>query len=221
MHTYASDSIDRKVAPFVIAAFAVLAAVGCSHLLAVLAPSVPWWVKQPTVMMLYGFGHLLYDRLVWRCRIGGLRLSQIPDCGGTWYGEIHSSHNSGTKIEGMVHVHQTWSKICVEFESESSRSFSRMAALNVTPGATEGLVYEYTNEPRGDAVGTMHAHPGFAAHRMAPDGQTMEVDYYTGRGRETHGTMRLRRVCRERLSREEAARRYTAMRQTKEGVKTA
>ena len=221
MHTYASDSIDRKVAPFGIAAFAVLAAIGCSILLSHLAPSVPWWVKQPTVMMLYGFGHLLYDRFIWRSLIGGLRLSQIPDCGGTWYGEIRSSHNGGTQTEGMIHVHQTWSKICVAFESASSRSFSRMAALNVTPDATEGLVYEYTNEPRGDAVPTMQAHPGFATHRMSPDGQTMEVDYYTGRGRETHGTMRLRRLCRERLSRDEAARRYAEMRQGREVMKTA
>jgi hypothetical protein len=121
----------------------------------------------------------------------------------------------------MIQIHQTWSNICVEFESATSRSFSRMAALNVTPGATQGLVYEYTNEPRGDAPVTMHAHPGFASHRMAPDGQTMEVDYYTGRGRETHGTMRLRRICRGRLSRDEAARLYAGMRQTREEVKTA
>jgi len=208
MHTYASDSIDRKAAPFGIAAFAILAAVWCSFALSHLIPSVPWWVKQPTVMMLYGFGHLIYDHFIWRWRIAGCRFSQIPDCGGTWYGEIHSSHNGGTTNEGMIHVHQTWSKVCVEFESVTSRSFSRMAALNVTPGATEGLVYEYTNEPRGDAVPTMHAHPGFASHRLAPDGQTMDVDYYTGRGRETYGTMHLRRLCRERLSRYEAAQRY-------------
>src|SRR6266704_6468006 len=105
MHAYASDSIDRKAAPFGIAVFAVLAAIGCSFALSHLIASVPWWVKQPTVMMLYGFGHLIYNRFIWRWRIGRCRFSQIPDCGGTWYGAIHSSHNSGTTTEGMIQIH--------------------------------------------------------------------------------------------------------------------
>jgi hypothetical protein len=208
MHAYASDSHDRKVVPLVVGGVAVLIAYVYALIVARWQITVPWWVEAPSIMSTYALGHWLFENVLWRKRILGLRLSQIPDYAGTWYGVISSSHNAYTQSEGIMYIRQTWSKICVEFESGTSRSFSRMAALNLTPGATEGLVYEYVNEPRGDAPTTMHAHPGFAAHRMSPDGQTMEVDYYTGRGRETHGTMRLRWLCRDRLSREQAAEKF-------------
>jgi hypothetical protein len=100
----------------------------------------------------------------------------------------------------MLFVHQTWSKIVCEFQTDSSVSYSRLASLNVTPGPSEGLVYEYTNDPRSDAAETMHAHRGFAFLRMTADRRRLEGDYYTGRDRANYGTMQLRRVSSRRIS---------------------
>jgi hypothetical protein len=69
-----------------------------------------------------------------------------------------------------------------------------MAAINVTPGSSQGLVYEYMNDPHATAVETMHAHRGFAALKRSADGEWLEGDYYTGRDRASQGHLRLRRV---------------------------
>jgi len=57
MHSYASDSTDRRVAPWVIA----ICAVGVAYLYAVLARtyrfSLPWWCEMPSIMLVYGLLH--------------------------------------------------------------------------------------------------------------------------------------------------------------------
>ena len=112
------------------------------------------------------------------------------------------------KIHGMVHVHQTWTSLCVEFESQTSRSYSVMAAVNVTPGPTEGLTFQYTNAPRHGAIETMNAHIGLNHLRLLPDGKTLEGDYFSGRGRQTFGSMKLIRVSAERMTFQEAETKY-------------
>ncbi|MEK9138036.1 MAG: hypothetical protein AAB393_12995, partial [Bacteroidota bacterium] len=199
VHSYASDSIDRRLAPWGIAICAVGVAYGYGLLSDAYQFSLPWWFETPSVMLAYGLFHWVYDSWLWKLRVRGCGLSQIPNCTGTWYGELRSSHDGRTTIEGMLVVHQTWSRIVVEFQSESSASYSRMASLNVTPGASQGLIYEYTNDPRAEAKETMHAHRGFAFLRLSADGNWLDGDYYTGRDRTNFGRMRVRLVSRKRL----------------------
>lgn len=204
MHSYASDSADRKVAPWVIAGLAVVVAFAYSAFVAWRTIQVPWWVETPSIMSAYGLVYWLYNQHGWKWRIGPLRLSEIPDVSGTWFGELSSNHAEGTEVFGMMHLHQTWSSLCVEFEFEKSRSYSVMAAVNVTPGPTEGLTFQYTNTPRHPATDTMSAHVGFNHIRLSPDGKTLEGDYFTGRGRQTIGSMKLVRIGRERMSYKQA-----------------
>jgi hypothetical protein len=211
MHSYASDSIDRRVAPWIIA----ICAVGVAFLYVFLSRtflfSLPWWCETPSIMLVYGLLFWVYDSCLWKRKVFGVSLSRIPDCHGTWYGELHSSHDGGTNVKGMLIVHQTWSKIMVEFRNVSSSSYSRMASLNITPGASEGLIYEYTNDPRADAMATMHAHRGFAFLKLLIDKHWLEGDYYTGRDRASYGTMRFRRVSRKQLDFEDARAHYAKM----------
>jgi len=208
MHSYASDSIDRRVAPWVIA----ICAVGVAFLYGGLSRkfqfSLPWWCQTPAIMFVYGLFHWAYDSWLWKRKAFGFGLSRIPDCNGTWYGELRSSHDGGTNVEGMLVVHQTWTKIVLEFRTDSSASYSRMASMNVTPGASEGLIYEYTNDPRADAKETMHAHRGLAFLKLSTDRGWLEGDYYTGRDRANFGTTRLRMVSRKRLDLKEAKNQY-------------
>jgi len=211
MHSYASDSIDRRLAPWGIA----ICAIGAAYLYSILSRayqfSMPWWFETPSIMLVYGLLHWIYDSWLWKLKVSGFGLSQIPKCTGTWYGAVRSSHDGNTTIEGMLVVHQTWSRIAVEFQSESSASYSRMTSLNVTPGASQGLIYEYTNDPRADAKETMHAHRGFAFLRLSADGSWLEGDYYTGRDRTNFGTMRLRLTSKKRLDLEEAKKEYARL----------
>ncbi len=211
VHSYASDSIDRRLAPWVIAACAVLVAFFYEVLSRKYEFSLPWWCETPSIMLVYGVLHWAYDSKLWKKTIFGFPLSTIPNCNGTWYGKLHSSHDGRTKVDGMLVVHQSWTKILLEFRTDSSVSYSRMASLNVTPGASQGLIYEYTNDPRADAKETMHAHRGFSFLKLSADGHWLEGDYYTGRDRTNFGTMLLRLVSRDRLDLRDAQNQYSLL----------
>ena len=211
MHSYASDSNDRKVAPWVIAGVAVVVAFIYSAAVAWMKLEVPWWLETPSIMSVYGIVYCLYNRFGWKRQLFGLRFSEIPNFGGTWFGELTSNHANGTKLHGMLYVHQTWTDLCVEFESQTSHSYSVMAAVNVTPGPTEGLTFQYTNAPRHGAADTMHAHVGLTHFRISPDGKSLDGDYFSGRDRQTFGQMKLLRIGPERLPYENAETKYKAM----------
>jgi hypothetical protein len=104
----------------------------------------------------------------------------------------------------MMTIHQTWTKIVIQYQTETSTSCSRMAAINVTPGPSEGLAYEYMNDPKATATGTLHAHRGFAFLRPSPNGEVLEGEYYTGRDRANQGRLQLRRVSRTAVDRSQA-----------------
>ncbi len=53
------------------------------------------------------------------------------------------------------------------------------------------LDYEYVNEPNAHAVEGMHMHRGTARLVLSEDGRVLEGEYYTGRDRKSHGTLRL------------------------------
>lgn len=86
-----------------------------------------------------------------------------------------------------------------------------MAVINVTPGITEGLTFEYTNEPKSGAQDTMHPHLGLNRLRLSPDATTLEGDYFSGRDRQTFGHMKLRCICPERTTFEQAQSKYAAL----------
>lgn len=61
--------------------------------------------------------------------------------------------------------------------------------------APEGVVlsYEYENQPRPGALKTMEIHIG-TAWLVFTDGRVLEGYYYSGRGRQEHGSIHLERV---------------------------
>jgi hypothetical protein len=191
----------------VIAGIAVLVAFTCSAVVTWRKIKVPWWVEPPTIMTIYGLGHWLYNRHAWKWRLFGRLLSDMPNYSGTWFGVLESSHVERTKL-GMMYIHQSWTELCVEFDCQSSRSYSLMAVVNVTPGLTEGLTFEYTTAPRHDAKETMNAHLGLNHLRLSPDCRTLEGDYFSGRGRQTFGRMKLIHIGPKRMTYDRAEAKY-------------
>jgi hypothetical protein len=111
----------------------------------------------------------------------------------------------------MLTIHQTWTQVVVQYETDSSTSCSHMAAINVTPGSSQGLIYEYMNDPHSTAAGTMHAHRGFTFLKQSADGEWLEGDYYTGRDRASQGSLRLRRVSPKPMDRNAAKAAYSEL----------
>lgn len=204
MHAYASEAPDRRSAPICLGVVSVALAFLFAWLLDAADLAVPWWVDAPAVIGFYGGLYRLYDTTAWRWQLGPLRFSNIPDLAGVWQGEITSVHDDSVTHSAELRIRQTWSSMEVEFVGERSSSCSTMAALNGPGSARPGLTYEYLSEPRGLAPETMSIHRGVALLRSNPDG-SLEGDYYTGRGRHTHGTMRFLRGGPRAVTQEVAA----------------
>ncbi len=194
MHDYASDSWDRCYVPWICAVVAVALTYGFTVGATALHVSIPWWFEAPSVMSLYGILSWLYTHHLWRWSLKGLRFSGIPDLNGAWFGEGTSTLNGSTPFEGMLTIHQTWSGMVVEYRTDSSTSYSRMACLSATPGPMSGLLYEYANAPHSTAEEGLHSHRGTAHLELSAGGKGLEGDYYTGRDRSNQGRLKLRKV---------------------------
>ena len=153
-----------------------------------------WWLSVPSFAGFYSGLYWLFDRYVWKLGLlRKLNLVQLPDLNGKWVGEVTSSYNRGGSAQPVsVVILQRWSKIFVKLESEQSRSWSITASLKTDDLPNPELSYQYVNEPKSNAPGTMEMHRGTATLELS--GSELEGDYYTGRGRGEVGTIKLRKA---------------------------
>ena len=154
-----------------------------------------WWLSVPSFAGCYSVLYWLFDRYVWRLGLlRRLKLFQLPDLDGKWVGEIESSYSQdGRAYSVSVVILQRWSKVLVRLETEHSRSRSVAATLRTIDLPNPELSYQYVNEPKPNAPGTMEMHRGTATLELI--GSSFEGGYYTGRGRGEVGTVTLSR-CR-------------------------
>lgn len=198
MHDYAIDSRERV---FVVRILFMASAL-VSGIAAVLIPSellpMRWLLPIPSIALAFGVSYWAFDNWLWRWRfLRFLRLISVPDLRGEWTGTIASSYTDFEKTQSVtVAIEQTWTKIAVRLNAAESRSWSITAS--VLTNAPEGLVltYLFDNEPRAEAVSTMQRFRGTTVLVGAEPG-LLEGYYYTGRGRETHGSIELRRRLRD------------------------
>jgi hypothetical protein len=189
VHSYATDSNERYIAPLAIAAASLSLAYLLHTLAGRLGLEYPWWLDSPTPLFLFGLSYALYDRCLWRVSL----LSRLPDLSGSWIGTVSSSHDQHNRHHATLRIRQTWSTILIELETANSRSVSSMASISLDGASVPTLSYEYSNEPRALSVDTMQAHRGtarLAFTHQAGKAKFLEGQYYTGRGRETRGEMK-------------------------------
>ena len=152
-----------------------------------------WWLSVPSFAGCYSVLYWLFDRYLWR--LGLLRrlgLIRLPNLNGKWVGAVESSYNQDGRAHSVsVVVMQRWSKVLVRLETENSRSHSVMASLRTVDLPNPELSYQFVNEPKSNAPGTMGMHRGTATLELIGSG--LEGDYYSGRGRGEVGTIKLRR----------------------------
>src|SRR6266699_5011206 len=204
MHSYTTDAKDREAVPALLAVLAVGTTLLFNYLLEILQLRIPWWIDAPAVMGFYGLFHNLFDNILWRVQLGPVRFSSIPDIRVVWAGKIKSSYNNGVEIPVVFYIRQTWSKLSIQLETDNSRSFSTMAALNTDEATECFLRYEYLNEPAVFGAVSMQSHRGTGHLYISSDNKAMNGDYYTGRGRQNMGTIVLQFISRTLLKREDA-----------------
>jgi hypothetical protein len=194
MHAYAIDSGERRTIPLLLAGLSILAALGLHRLLALLDFALPWWIDTPSVIGFYAVFYGVFDKWIWSIQVlrrVGLR---TVDLRGLWQGYLTSSFDdNATQMKAEARIQQTWTQIGVKVSTESSESLSSIGAITTDPSEGVTLNYEYLNQPKASSRATMQIHRGFARLTVAPDGRTLEGDYYTGRGRTTYGRLHLRK----------------------------
>jgi hypothetical protein len=137
--------------------------------------------------------YLAFDKRVWKLplvrRVG---LVKVPDLNGTWVGTVNSAGGERPYEHPVtMEIAQTWRNLCVRLRTDNSGSRSVIGAMITEESGDAVLTYEYINEPGAHAADSMHMHRGTARLRLTSGGEILEGEYYTGRDRKSHGTLRV------------------------------
>ena len=152
----------------------------------------PWWLSAPSVAGVYAALFWFFDRYLWRWGpLHKLGILSVPDLNGHWIGTVDSSHGEDdTKVKVSATITQRWSAILIVLTTEESQSRSQVATLRVTDIERPELTYTYLSEPQSRAPEPMQTHRGTCTLRLT--GDTLEGNYYTGRGRGTVGELKIK-----------------------------
>jgi hypothetical protein len=195
-HPYTTDSDERKYVPFILAMLAVILSIVISFLLKAVRFELPTWVDGPSTMAIYGLLYAGFRKRFWR--LGVLHRTgfvKVPTLHGQWNGYTHSSFD-GNEHEIAVQIIQDWTHMFITLNGAHSQSRSVVGSILVCDRVVLG--YEFQNEPSPRARDTMHAHRGYARLELSTDGNVLSGDYYSGRDRQTIGSMYLEKQRKRR-----------------------
>lgn len=201
MHPYATDSDERNKVLLWLASLSIC----MSWLLHVFFQKInftpPWWSDIPSFVGFYEMLLFFFDKWLWKISlIRKMGLVKVPNLSGKWDGTVLSSYNHHeTQIKATIDIYQTWTKIKIKLSTDNSVSYSQTASVLIASPDAVILSYDYSNEPVSKAVKTMNAHRGMARHNyiVNKEKETLDGNYFTGRGRTTFGSLFFVRVSYE------------------------
>lgn len=190
MHSYSTDSDERRLVPLILAALAIMLAWGSSKFFVAVHVSLPWWMEAPSTLGLYGALYTFFDKHLWKMScVRKLGLTKIPNLAGRWSGFLVSSFDNFEKQRDvMLQIFQSWTQISIYLTTATSISRSCVAVIQVSDSNGAGLVYQYQCQPLANARKSMHMHFGTGMLRMCKDDTFHLIgEYYAGRDRGTYG----------------------------------
>lgn len=195
MHPYSIDTDEKRQILLFLAAASILLAYLLNWVVTSIGMTIPWWLDAPSVMGFYGILYWLFDNYLWAIRYKSkCGLSQIPILKGTWEGCVSSSHDHFQGLtDCKVDIYQNWNSILVCLETKNSKSESKSCSISLNSKHQKKIAYTYTNIPGVSSVETMQIHTGTTELTLSEDGNCLEGNYYTGRGRVNYGSIKLTR----------------------------
>lgn len=196
-HPYATDSKEREQLPVWFAVLAIALSYGLHVVVDHFHPNLPWYVDLWDPIVFYGVIYRIFAQYGWRWGIWRwLGLVRIPDLNGRYVGSMRSSYDDHQVPRPCeFDIHQTWTTIAIRGKFERSWSFNMVTGISVRDAVLPRLTYEYYNVPADAAPRSMHAHDGTMWFDIHSDGMvTLDGNYYTGRDRNTTGTVEVTRV---------------------------
>ena len=199
MHSYDLEGRTSSLVRIAVLISVLLA--GLDRTVGDLDPNLSRWLLLPSFGLTFAVVRAFVDHVGWRWKPARMILGiSVTDVGGTWKGTIRSSYEPPDSADPAplypttVTIQQTWMRVFVRLQTKASHSDSIAAAWRGIGTADAELTYIYENDPGIHASGDMQKHRGTTVLRLGADGDELIGEYYSGRGRQQYGELRLRRV---------------------------
>ena len=139
-----------------------------------------------------------FDRILWRNSVVR-KLFRLPDLNGSWLcagSQIDDDGNVTNEWTADVTVTQTWSRISVALQTESSRSRSGPASIECDEGHGFRLLYNYQNDP-SPGEQQLSPHRGTCELIFNDDCTAADGVYFNDHNRKSFGRMKLTKQSKE------------------------
>jgi hypothetical protein len=174
--------------------YLLLSAVDIAHRLGWNVNVTPSILSLVGATAVFGVLYWVFDRFAWRWRFLNTVI-KVPYVAGEWRCQgqtINPDGSAGHQWNATITILQSWDKIRVLLKTAQSSSNSIAAALICDDADAYRLLYHYRNDPKIGEV-ELKSHLGFGELIFARDLRTADGEYFNGHGRNTFGTMKLKR----------------------------
>ncbi len=193
MHTYSIDTNERRNIMLILAVLSIVFSFGFYKTISYYKLSLPWWFESPSVLFFYGLFFVIFDKWLWKYFVK-VNLVKTPNLTGEWRGSLKSSFDEhASEIKATLKIFQTWTTIKIVLTADQSLSYSESASIIISAPEGKYLIYQYINEPKPNAVGTMNIHRGTVRLIFDEKKNILEGEYYSGRGRQNFGVLNFKR----------------------------
>ena len=145
-----------------------------------------------TSFTLFSLLFAIFDRHVWRVA-PVRRLFGLPDLNGKWScdgSQLDSDGNVTKEWHATITIKQTWSRLCIALQTDSSRSRSGPASIEFDEGHGFRLLYTYRNDP-SPGQKPLVPHQGTCELIFADDCTSADGFYFNDHNRQSFGRMKL------------------------------
>lgn len=158
--------------------------------------NIPWWLDSPAIIGFYGIFYSIFNKWLWKCNIfRKIRLVKLPNLNGSWKGYVTSSYDEySEKYDADFEIKQDWNRISIMGKFKMSKSYSISGSILIDDRTEITVSYDYMNEPFTQSTNTMAIHRGFNRLSLSPNGKELSGLYFSGRGRENIGELKLEKV---------------------------
>lgn len=172
-------------------------AYGISCMLQLYKINVPFYIELPSISAIYAILFWIFDRYLWKLLIfKKIGIIVADDLSGIWKGVVKSSYDDfKSEIYAELDIQQSATRIKIRGVFNQSKSVSIHENFSVSEiDGKAALFYFFRNEPNYDAEETMAIHEGSVKLIHDKTSDTLEGYYYSGRDRNNHGTIKVKRV---------------------------
>jgi hypothetical protein len=186
-HFYSTDTNERRLTSVYLVIICILLAYHANSTLTKLGSSLPWWIGVPGIIGFYGAIYYMFREWLWKLSfIRFIFRIKAPNWNGNYSCILKTSYDRFTQeTKFNVKIRQDWDSICILTETDFSYSTSLSGSFSIKNTINPVLTYEFLNQPKNPSPDTMNIHRGMAAIWF--DDGKLQGDFFTGRGRNTHG----------------------------------